>query len=199
MRSDSHTLIGIVRQHVSEWRREQSWSRETVVVSIVDAHEAIGAPARTGIRFEPSTQDSYERTKVNADRVFRWLDDESKDTNLLPANFLLSILAALPPARRHACLNALLAPLGLHVQGNELLADCDIDVNLLAASDIKEGSEAVHALLGLQGHIDEVSLCQAEKEYDEAIESYSRTRRALEAIHTKLRNGAAVIRRVVTK
>lgn len=34
--------------------------------------------------------------KVNADRVFRWLDDGTKDTNLVPANFVPSILAALP-------------------------------------------------------------------------------------------------------
>src|SRR5471030_1880418 len=97
MRNESHqTFIGTMRDHVIAWRKREGWSRESVVAAIVDAHELTEGPATTGIAFDPTTRDVFERQKVNADRVFRWLDDEGKDTNLLPANFIHSIWAAMP-------------------------------------------------------------------------------------------------------
>jgi hypothetical protein len=107
------TLIGIVRHHVDDWRRDNGWSRETVVQQIVEAHERLGFDRLTGIRFEPPTTDAYGRMKINAERVYRWLDDTSKDKNLLPANMLWSILAAMPMDRRQALAWALLAPVDL--------------------------------------------------------------------------------------
>ncbi len=96
MRDVSHkTWIAIVLDHVNAWRKANGWSRETVVQMIVEAHECTNGPVVTGIKFEPHTADTFERWKVNADRVFRWLDDSSKDTNLLPTNFIPSILAAM--------------------------------------------------------------------------------------------------------
>lgn len=108
--------IGIIRDHIEAWRRDNRWSRETVADMIVQAHVRIGGPAFSGIVFEPPTTDTFERMRVNADRVFRWLDDTTKDKNLLPSNFLLSILSALPEERRVVLLNDLLAPLALHVE-----------------------------------------------------------------------------------
>lgn len=116
--------IAIVRDHVEAWRRENRWSRETVADLIVQAHIRIGGPTFTGITFEPPTTDTFERMRVNADRVFRWLDDHTKDKNLLPFNFVLSLLAALPDERRVLLLNDLLQPLCLHVEaGHEDDAD----------------------------------------------------------------------------
>lgn len=111
------TLIAIIRDHVEDWRRENAWSRETVADQIVQAHDMIGGPRLTGIVFDPPTRDTFERMRVNADRIFRWLDDATKEKNLLPANFIWSILAALPIERRIHLADDLLHPVGLSVHG----------------------------------------------------------------------------------
>ncbi|MBF8177681.1 hypothetical protein [Herminiimonas contaminans] len=116
MRNESHkSLIGILREHVIAWRKAEGWSRETVVQHIVESDK--GA---SGIVFNPQTSDTFERMKVNADRVFRWLDDESKDTNLCPPNFIPSILKAMPVERRLACCAEVMVSIGL---GACLLSD----------------------------------------------------------------------------
>lgn len=107
--------IAIISDHVEAWRRDNRWSRETVADMIVQAHIRIGAQSYTGIAFEPPTTDTFERMRVNADRVFRWLDDHTKDKNLLPFNFIWSVLAALPEDRRILLVNDLLAPVAMHV------------------------------------------------------------------------------------
>lgn len=116
-RATHPSLIAIVSDHIEAWRRENRWSRETVADFIVQAHERIGGPEITGLRFEPPTTDTFERMRVNADRVFRWLDDTSKDKNLLPANFLWSVLAALPMDRRLLLANDLMQPVDITVRG----------------------------------------------------------------------------------
>lgn len=114
--SHARTPIALIRDHVEAWRRENRWSRETVADVIVGTHERRGFATLTGIHFDPPTRDTFERMRVNADRIFRWLDDSTKDRNLLPINFTWSILAALPPERRIALVDALLAPLELSAQ-----------------------------------------------------------------------------------
>ncbi len=114
MRDVSHkTWIAIVLDHVNAWRKANGWSRETVVQMIVEAHDRMNGQVVTGIKFEPHTADTFERWKVNADRVFRWLDDVTKDTNTCPPNFIPSILAALPMDRRMALVNRWLQPLDI--------------------------------------------------------------------------------------
>lgn len=110
---NSQTAIGIVRAHVDDWRRANRWSRETVADMIVQAHERLGGPQLTGIKFEPPTADLFERQRVNADRIYRWLDDVSKDKNHLPFNVVWSVLSALPEDRRLHLAEDLLAPVGL--------------------------------------------------------------------------------------
>lgn len=107
--------IAIVSDHVEAWRRDNRWSRETVADFIVQAHERIGGPEITGIRFEPQTTDTFERMRVNADKIFRWLDDRSKDKNLLCFNFIWSALAAMPMDRRVLLANDLFQPVDLTV------------------------------------------------------------------------------------
>lgn len=121
--SHSRTLIAVLRDAVDAWRRSNGWSRETVAQVIVEMHERIGASETTGIKFSPPSSDTFERAKANADRIFRWLDDSSKDNNLLPSNFVLSILAALPADRRLHLADELLSPVGLRA----IYADDDAD------------------------------------------------------------------------
>jgi hypothetical protein len=148
MRNESHkTLIGTIRTAVSEWRKREGWSRETVVQIIVDAHGQLDGPAATDIRFEPNTRDVFQIQKVNADRVFRWLDDEGKDTNLLPANFIPSILAALPMDLRIHCVNDLLRQTGLEVRGCDTSSTDTFNPHAHVSSLIKESAEAATAML----------------------------------------------------
>lgn len=119
MRNESHkTLIGILREHVADWRRAAGLSNGSAIDMIVTAHAHIDGPAVTGIRFDSHT-DEFQRMKNNSDRVLRWLDDETKENNLLPANFMLSILAGLPDDARVHCLNDMLRRFGLCVRAIE--------------------------------------------------------------------------------
>lgn len=116
MRNLSQTLLGILREAISEYRRLYRLSRETIAASIVEAHERLWADTFANIRFEPKAIDTFERVKVNADRIFRWLDDETKDGTLMPANFLQSLLAGVPEEVRRRALDRILMPLGFAVR-----------------------------------------------------------------------------------
>lgn len=134
--------IAIISDHVEAWRRENRWSRESVADQIVQAHERIGGTLYTGIRFEPATTDTFERMRVNADRIFRWLDDHTKEKNLLSANFIWSILAAMPMDRRLLLANDLMHPVDITVR-------CMIDVDAEpTAAEIAEQFRAVVAHTG---------------------------------------------------
>jgi hypothetical protein len=109
MRDSSHkSRIGIIRDHIAAWRKAHGWSRETAAAEIVAAHERIGGHLSGVIVFDKHG-DVYTTQKNHADRIWRWLDDESKDNNLMPANFENSILAALPIERRVDLLNEIFA------------------------------------------------------------------------------------------
>jgi hypothetical protein len=194
MRNESHkTFIGIIRRHVVGWRKREGWSRETVVQAIVEAHEQSGGPDLTGIRFEPTTRDAFERMKVNADRVFRWLDDETKDSNLLPANFAQSILMAMPMDVRLGCIDEFLCPLGLTASGFAAISDLDLDVHHHLCDMIKESGEAIHAFADLMDKPDLNALERARKEIAESIETNGRARRALDAAIARAKAGFGMV------
>ncbi len=189
MRNESHTtLIGTVRTGIAEWRKREGWSRETVVQVIVEAHQALLAPAATGIVFDPNTRDPFDRMKVNADRVFRWLDDEGKDNNLLPANFLPSLLAAMPADIRLHCLDAILRPLGMSVCGSDAATASEFDASTHLSSMIKESAEAHVALVAVTPGASIEVLEAARKEVLDVHESSSRTVRAIDSAITRARN-----------
>lgn len=157
--------IAIISDHVEAWRRDNRWSRETVADMIVQAHIRTGAQSWTGIAFEPPTTDTYERMRVNADRVFRWLDDHTKDKNLLPFNFIWSVLAALPEDRRILLVNDLLAPVAMHVasviDGDDTVTNEEISE---AFKDIVDhGAQATVATSQLLDGIDPGEAEHAEK------------------------------------
>jgi hypothetical protein len=157
--------LAIVRDHIEAWRRDNRWSRETVADLIVQAHVRIGGPVFTGITFEPPTTDTFERMRVNADRVFRWLDDTTKDKNLLPFNFLWSVLAALPEDRRVLLVNDLLHPVCLQVEASH---DGDDDVSAQEIAEtfralVDHGAQATVATSQLLDGVDEGEAGHAEK------------------------------------
>lgn len=184
MRNESHkTWISVLLEHVNAWRKRSGWSRESVVQAIVEAHERIDGPTNTGIRFEPQTLDTFERQKVNADRVFRWLDDATKDNNLLPANFIPSILSAMPLDVRLHCLDDLLRPLGIAGRPVGESEIGGLNAVVLLRSMLKENAEAQQAVAELVDGATREELLNAQREL---TESHEATQHALAAVEAAL-------------
>ena len=170
MQSNSHnrTWIAIIRDAVEVWRKAQGWSRETAAQTIVEAHEREGLHLVSGIGFDPHTRDTYERMKVNADRIFRWLDDVTKDNNLLCANFIPSILAALPDDLRMHLVNDLLRSSGMACRQTETSEDVS-PITILLRSMMVETAQADQAVAALLDGVDPGELETAQREIVEAI------------------------------
>lgn len=181
MRNLSQTLLGILREEISEYRRLNRLSRETIAQSIVEAHERLGADTLCNIRFEPKTTDAFERTKVNADRIFRWLDDETKDGTLMPANFIQSVLAGIPEEVRRRCLDRLLMPLGFAVRALGVSQELMPFSAAVAVDLMREQNEAAQAVTGLIDGHDKQELEKAHQQVSEAIDAAHRTRAMIEA------------------
>lgn len=182
------SLISIVRDHVDAWRKSQRWSRETVVQMIVEAHIRIGGEETTGIIFDGHTTDTFQRQKNNADRVYRWLDDVNKDNNLLPANFIPSILEALPADRRLHCAGEIAALFGF---GVHCLNQAGGEFNAIDYTQtiIKETGDAERAMLNLSVDQSESNLDAAHKELSEAEDALTKARLAVEAKRAKAQGG----------
>lgn len=197
MRNDSHkkTLIGILRDHLSAWRRDVGLSGYNAISMIVQAHDEANGAAVTGIRFEPHP-DEYQRTKNNGDRVLRWLDDESKENNLLPANFVLSVLAGLPPAERMDCLNELLHRFGLCVRSLETAEETGLgvaDICAMASAD----ADALAAVANAIAQPTQANLDLALSRTARAHERKARIVRMLEGAKRGLSRTRAVIDKVL--
>lgn len=183
------TLIAKLRQAVESWRKENGWSRETLAQHLVEAHEAIGGTTLTGLVFDPPTRDAFERQRVNADRIYRWLDDVAKDRNLLPANFLPAVLAALPEQRRLAVLDDMLLPLGCVVRPIEA-GRAPAPYAALFKAALKEDGEAEVAAADLLDHQDLDGLRKAQTEIAQAIQVQRRLLFAVENAISHLLNPA---------
>lgn len=186
MRSElqaQETTIATVARYVNVWRLREGWSRETVVEQIVDAHERINGPLVTDIRFEPNSSDTFKRMKANADRVFRWMDDLSKDNNLLPANFLPSLIAALPEDLRLHCLTDMLRPTGCSVRLTCVDSATAFEPGKSIRRLIKENSEAQQAVVTL---VDGATLPELQNARKELGESLSETKKALAEVEAEL-------------
>jgi len=186
MRSLSHKLswTAEIANAVEAWRRSQGWSRETVCQMIVEAHERIGGPESTGIRFDSPSPDVVQRQKNNADRIYRWLDDVSKDNNLLTANFIPSVLAALPADRVVRLVNRLL--LGNALGAHPLAADDSENTLGVIGQSIKQAGAHTSALVDLMDGIDPGELEAAHAALTANIE---RATQALRKIESKLAAG----------
>jgi hypothetical protein len=167
MREKSQTLIASVREAVNAWRKREGWSREAVAQEIVKHYDEHDGAVVTGVRFDPNTRDIFERAKVNADRIFRWLDDDSKDGNLLPANMLPYLLHALPRDLRIACADEILQPADLSVRVMD--AEVDADLTMALQHMAKECGEAVAAMANLIDGATPDELQAAQQEVTEAL------------------------------
>lgn len=184
MRIQTHiSLISRLASHVDEWRKAEGMSQYTVVDEIVKAHDRIEGPVATGIRFE-ANPDEFNRMKANSERVWRWLDDKSKDRNLLPVNFLPSILAAMPDESRRAFLSEMLAPLGLGVRALDSAEEVELSFDDLCDTQV-ETAAAMHALAMAHKDPTEVNLEKAERAAQKVTERFARTRKVLAGAKAK--------------
>lgn len=169
MNNGSHTLIGTLRHYVEAWRKRDGMSRQSVAMLIVEAHKRIGGPADTGIEFDPPSKDAYARVFANSERIGRWLDDFSKETNLMPANFAKSILAAMPDDVRQACLDDYLRGLGLGCRKLANAAGVPEFTPGALGTLIKETADATVAFTALLDGHDRHELLSAQQELSQAV------------------------------
>jgi hypothetical protein len=184
MRNELHvTLISRLAAYVDDWRKTEKMSQATVVDEIVQAHERIDGPAATGIRFE-ANPDEFTRQHANMQRVYRWLDDKSKDRNLLPVNFLPSILAAMPEETRRAFLTEMLHPLGLKVSAIDAADEGEFSFDMVTETHM-DALTAVQALSIAQKDPTEANLAKAELAAQKVTERFARTRKVLAGARAK--------------
>lgn len=165
---------------VDQWKVRVG-SREAVALSIVEAHRAHGMEDVTGIRFE-SNGDPFTLAKNAADRIFRWLDDKTKETNFMPANFEQSILSAMPDDLRYAYVCQVMRPLGYSPRKFIFCVGEAFDAIERAQAINKEGAEALQAVMSLSANASPESMFAAHKELSEAIGTMRGARAALEGL-----------------
>jgi hypothetical protein len=140
----------IVADYVDEWKTGNQWSRETTAEAIVNKYNEIYPNGLPGVEEFSTASDVFKRNSTNACRIFRWLDDRSKDKNLLEINFLPVILEAMPTDIKVRCINDLMVPLNVvsrSLVGTIALSESN-PINQLK-SLIKEASEACQSLAEL--------------------------------------------------
>lgn len=135
----------ILLHEVEAFRRETGQSREAFAQRVVEDWQEAGQPQMG--RDWKAGGDVFEAARVNAQRLYRWLDDQTKDHNLLPANMVPAVLMALPEPRRVRALNAQLRELGFMVERIPSGGGAAVVVNSLVSDSIRESGEAQQALL----------------------------------------------------
>jgi hypothetical protein len=154
MRTNSHrSPIAAAKATLTDMKNSHGWSRETVVDEVVQAHARIGAERRVNVRFSDH-HDIVTRQKTNADRVYRWLDDDDNDRNLLSANMLPSLLAALPVELRIALANEILAPVGLTTRVIESSDTDDVNAQEIIRTIVRANHRTEAAAADLLDGID---------------------------------------------
>ena len=184
MRNETHvSLISRLAGFVDEWRKAANLNQLTVVDEIVTAHNTIGGAVSTEIRFE-NNPDEWNRLRANSERVYRWLDDKSKDRNLFPLNFLPSVLAAMPDETRRAFLSEMLAPLGLGVRALDKIEEAELSFDHICDTNI-EATNAMQLIALAHKDPTEANLEKAEHAVQKVTERFARTRKILAGAKAK--------------
>lgn len=170
MNRSSHTATWtqIIAAEIEAFRRRTATSREAFAQMVVQGWADAGGP-QIGREWK-TDGDIFERGRVNAQRLYRWLDDVTKDNNLLPANVVPAILHTLPEESRVRVINAQLASLGMMVERVPAAQQAHrLALNQLLAADIKEASEAHQALVTLAVEPTPQNIAAARQELVESI------------------------------
>lgn len=181
-RAHKKSWISIVADHVDIWRSSNKWSLETTAEAIVNTYQEVYPNGLPGIDEFSNVSDVFTRNRTNATRIFRWLDDRTKDKNFLSANFLSVIVQALPDDIRLHCLNEMLRPMDIVSESVEQQVKTaeDKPISHLKAL-IKEGSEACGALTDLLDGETYEELTKAQQELAELERSAKNSRLSINA------------------
>lgn len=178
-RASQKTKLSILAHHVDQWRA-RAGSRETVATEIVEAHIAAGYNTRAKLHFD-TQGDAFMLAKSRADRIFRWLDDKTKDGNFMPPNFEDSVLLAMPADIRMAYLNEWLSFLDISAQGiGEAGGIFDVSDHFMTLS--KESAEAVVSVAQVMKDPSAANIARAEIELSEAESANRNIREALHVV-----------------
>lgn len=148
MRQESQkTKLTTLMHYVNLWKQRVG-SRESVAIAIVESHYELGLDIVTGITFD-TRGDSFKAAKTAADRIFRWLDDQTKEGVLMPANFELSILAAMPQDLVLQYLNESLCVVGFVATPKVSCVGGESCFTTITQKQHKESSEATTANMSI--------------------------------------------------
>ncbi|BAK76771.1 hypothetical protein NH8B_1956 [Pseudogulbenkiania sp. NH8B] len=175
------TVIGVVRDHVDIWRKRAGLSLQAAAIEIVETYYRHGYDRVWPLDFHRGA-DAYASAKANSERIWRWMDDQTKDSTLLPANFFQVVLLTLPMDLRLMCLSELAAPLGVAVsvlQAEEVQA-AHSSVMATMAKESGEGI-AAFALLAERMTLDQLRRTEAE-----LAEGIAANQQALEFVRRRL-------------
>ncbi len=183
MRDSYHerTLIAIIAAAIVEWKDSKGWSRETVADKIISHFYDLQPKGLPGISFNlNSSGDEYQRMHVNANKLFRWLDEITKD-GTLPSNMCVYLLGALPVDLRTKTVNNLMALGGINMTAKPVLhADPDHPLEMLE-NVLTESAEATKALAALVDGVDPGELEHAQHTLSMAIAAMQSAKRVIDA------------------
>ena len=177
MRANPHqTWISVLRDHVAVWRQRERWSNETVAAEIVETYYRLEFDAVWLIDFQRTVpcSDPVSVMKVNCQRIGRWLDDQSKDTSLLPANMVPLVMLALPLDLRLSAASEMLSRIGLSV-GLRVVGHSAVEFAPLMTQLAREAGEGVTAFASLGEQRGQDQLKRAELELEEAAAEVQRS------------------------
>lgn len=182
------TMIGALRDALTELRQRNRWSRESMADEVIRAYRDGGWDVVVGLEFQdtrPGTRDLARAMDTNADRIWRWLDDQTKSTTLLPANLIPALIHVLPADLRLRVLTEVFGDAGVVFSLPTGPAVQCSHAELMAES-AKESGEglAAFALLAEQGDLD--ALRRAEVEIVEAVAAMQKS---LDFVRTRLSSG----------
>lgn len=185
------TTIGLLREYVEAWALRMDWSHEAIANEIVVFHDQCDWMLRSKVTFDESSNNERRRDNNRA-KIFRWLNDSDKHGNLLSANFLPFVVAAMPHDLQIGFWNEMLKGAGLCVTGIDEGQGGEFSITDLAAV-MKEDSEAHQACAQLIALPSLPALRRADKEIAEAIETKKRAGRLIRAmIKAKSATGTAI-------
>lgn len=184
--------IRVLRDAFDLWRIREGLNEQSVADRVAEVHHGRGFAAETGVSFHPvsgSADRAARALRTNAQKLFRWLDDESKDTNLLTVNLLRSTLAALPMDLRLRAAGRMLAEVDLAVSP---LTPAEPASRVALLADLaRESGEGIAAFAGLcepsalaQADLD--ALIAVDSELAEAQAALAKSRDAVAARLTEL-------------
>ena len=178
-------VTALIKDMLDGWRRIRRWSQSAVIDEVVRAHKSIDAERSTEIIFEEERpgRDLTHCQKINMQKVYRWLgsgesDDDSPGN--MPANFLPSVLAALPLDLRIQLANDILAPSGLAVRALSVGEDGEFDPIDHLAVFLVEFPQAKQAVMKMSVCRSKDTAMQAIKELDDVVRVAVQARQKIE-------------------